>query len=150
MYRTHSTILTVALAAGLLAGCGRGKNSAGDSALSRDLNLVPNDSTTMIVSPQERARLETARQGAAARNTPYKSAPRSYSSSSGEVARGAPAPAATRVVKHTQRDAAIGAVAGAVIGGATHGGKGAVIGAASGGVLGAIIGNNVDKKKKKP
>ena len=150
----RSTILPIAaLAAGLLTlgiatSCRRGDDARNDSALNRDLNLVPSDSTLMIVSPQEQLRLNAERARATS-GTAATTSGRVYRSSGGEVARST-APAASRVVKHTKRDAAIGAVAGAVIGGATHGAKGAVIGGATGGVVGAIIGNNVDKKKKKP
>ena len=148
MHRPHSTTLFIAvLASSLLGvGCRRGDDARYDSALSRDLNLVrPSDSSLMIVSPEQRTRLEANRSRASSTGA---TGERVYRSSSGEVAR---SPARTEVVKHTKRDAAIGAAAGAIIGGATHGGKGAVVGGATGAVVGAIIGNNVDKtKKKKP
>jgi outer membrane lipoprotein SlyB len=105
----------------------------------------------MIVSPEERARLDSQRTRALrTAGTAAASRAPTYRSSTGDVARPSTARTGSRVVKHTQRDAVIGAAAGAIIGGATHGGKGAVIGGATGAALGAIIGNNVDKKKKKP
>jgi hypothetical protein len=144
--------LATLLAATTLTGCSRGNGAKADSALDRDLNLVrPNDSTLMVVSPEERVRLDSARRAqlratAASSPTPSRPAGRVARASSGEVA--TPAPTSSRIVKHTKRDAAIGAAAGAVIGGVTHGAKGAVVGGAAGGILGAVIGNNVDKKKK--
>ena len=157
MHRSYSTILRIAALASIVLGtatltsCRRGNDASADSALNRDLNLVsPNDSSLMIVSPEERSRLDSQRVRALSRTTGTSASTRApvYRSSGGEVAR--PAPAPTRIVKHTQRDAIIGAAAGAIIGGATHGGKGAVIGGATGAVVGAVIGNNVDKKKKRP
>jgi hypothetical protein len=137
-----------------MSACRRGSDSRADTVLDRDLNLVsPRDSALMVVSPEERAHLDSVRRGVVPAS-PTRRSSVVRRSSGGEVARSS-APATTtsggtRIVKHTKRDAAIGAAAGAVIGGATHGVKGAVVGGAAGGVLGAIIGNNVDKKKKKP
>src|SRR5262245_32045818 len=141
-------LMTFAFATAAAAACRGGGASTKDSALQRDLDLSKrNDSTLMVVSPEERVRLDSLR-AHRARNASARTASSTHravhrSSAAGEVT--TRSSGGETVVKHTKRDAAIGAAAGAVIGGVTHGGKGAVVGGATGGVIGAIIGNNVDK-----
>ena len=148
------TISTIALAfAAAAAACGRNDNKAADTTLNRDLSLAaqanqPFDS----LSAAERTAQSNALNAPAAPTTTSSSrraASRTTttrrSTGSGEVVRSSSSGTRTTtssgtVVKHTKRDAAIGAAAGAVIGATTSRNK----------VKGGIIGNNVDKTKKKP
>jgi hypothetical protein len=154
-------------ASALLSGACSKKDSSADDALNNDLNLAAQQRTAQpldSVSAVEQgytsngARAYAPSRAAAAPAVRHTTTRRSSSSagtysSSGDVgaAPSAPAPQRTTTVKHTQRDAAIGAAAGAIIGATTSKNKvqGGIIGAAAGGILGGVIGNNVDKKKKK-
>jgi hypothetical protein len=152
----------------VVGACGRGSNHSADTALNNDLSLAaqargyqPLDS----LSPAERAAATTSpnaltgRTPVATNSTGRTTTHRT--TSSGEVSRTrrsstvgstTSSQGGEVTVKHTKRDATIGAAAGAVIGAATSRNKvkGGLIGAAVGGILGGVIGNNVDKTKKKP
>jgi hypothetical protein len=165
MKRTFGLITMAAFA--VLAGCSRDNNKV-DDPLKNDLSLAAQQTPGQLdsISAAERgytnvpASSSTSRPAAttARRSTSSSTARRSTSTGTRTASSGTSAGTATgatqggeTVVKHTKRDAAIGAAAGAIIGATTSKDKvkGGVIGAAAGGILGAVIGNNVDKTKKK-
>ena len=158
------TALSLALMAGA-AACDRASNRSADSALNTDLSLAAQQRGYQPLDSL------SAAERAAATGAPLATTPARTRTSSGDISRPrrttssgtrtassgstSSAPARSQgetVVKHTKRDAAIGAAAGAVIGATTSRDKvkGGLIGAAVGGILGGVIGNNVDKTKKKP
>jgi hypothetical protein len=161
--RTLNGLMLVTLAT-LAVACGRSKSPALDDALKNDLALASQTqgyNPQQFISPTEagygaqpqayapRATPAVARQTSAPvrRTTTARRSSGSSSSSGGYYP--APAPPTT-IEKHTGRDAAIGAAAGAILGASTSRDKvkGGLIGAAAGGLLGAVIGNNVDVKKR--
>lgn len=141
--------------------CGRDTSAKDvDAALDSDLRLAgqSNMSAMDSVSLLEReAQLRAANAGTnnvttAPRRTTTTPRRATSSRSSGSGTYSAPAPRTQRTVteRNTARDAAIGAAAGAVIGATTSRDKvkGGIIGAVIGGTAGAVIGHNVDKKKR--
>jgi len=159
MKRIFSVITMAAFAA--LAGCNRDNNKV-DDPLKNDLSLAAQQTPGQLdsLSAAERGNIPAATatsrpSSTTRRSTSSSTARRSTSSGTRSASSGTSAGttqgSGETVVKHTKRDAAIGAAAGAIIGATTSKDKvkGGVIGAAAGGILGAVIGNNVDKTKKK-
>ncbi len=150
------SIKTFILAPALVLAAACSKDKPVDSTLTTDLTLAAQARQTMVmdsISAAERTKAAALTAAPAAqaprRTTATTTRRRSTSTSSASTGTVAREPR-TITEKNTKRDAAIGAAAGAIIGASTSRDKvkGGLIGAAAGGILGAVIGNNVDIKKK--